>query len=498
MLFWTMLVWTLTTPSDSLWTLVHQEKYAEAIELGQALVSEGRADRTALLGLAFAYRATDRLDQAEAIYQTMVSANPRDVDALLGLALVLSWQGQLDSAIAVYHRVRQIEPGNREALLGLARTYGWADRLATAQAYADTAIAWFPDDPEVYQLAGEIQVWADHLEQAIPLYQQAMALEPDNPVHGVRLAQVYEWLGDYRRARALYAQVLAMDPTNPEAQAGMQRVRAAMGYRVELGADNTREQDGSVRGDYRRMVVGIGGQGPWPALRWRVRVYGTQNTRGETTNPWLLVAPELRVRLGSRGSLGGHIGWNPTHPSAWTYGVSLSWRLPGLSLQAEHTRDILEPVALILFQNTRLRATLRTWGAQFKASAEYGTIPSDTNRRRLLDFTVTRDIRLPWLTVKPLYSFGFMAYDHGSPKYYSPDRIQRHALGLGIFRSFGRGYFYADYAQSVWVAEGTPGTRNGSLEVGYGDFYVSVSYFATTENYEAWTVKVGHVLRIPR
>ncbi len=497
MLWFTLLI-VMWTPADSLWNLIGQERYEQAVRFGESLVKEGRADRQTLLGLAYAYRTLDRLDDAVEIYQSILSANPRDVDALLGLALVLSWQGSLDSAIAVYQRVRQVDPGNREAWIGLIRTYGWAGRLQTAMTYADSALALFPDDPEVSQLAGDLRVWADRLEEAIPYFERAIQQAPERPELWIALAQTYEWLERFQKARETYRKALALDPENPKAQQGLQRIQKALGYEITLQADYTDEQDGTIAGDYRRVVVGVGKRGPWENLKWRIRVYGTRNQRGTEHNTWVLVAPELQYRLGRRWSLAGYTGWNPTHPSAYTLGWTLAYTAPLVRAHASYARDLLEPVRLVILQNAQFALDARVFGTQWKASVQWGTIPADTNTRRLLDLSLARDFPVFGITLKPMYSFGYMAYDHGSALYYSPDKILRHALGLGIFRTFGRAYLYMDYAQSVWTASGTPGTRNGSLEVGYGAWYLSVSYFATTEGYQAWTWKMGQTFQIPR
>ncbi len=493
MIAWILVFWSLGAPAnlaDSLWTLNAQGEFAAVLQIARQHQLLKTPERDLWLAVAFAYRNLDSLDQAARLYTAILEANPRDPDALLGLALVLSWQDRLDSALQVYHRVLEVQPGNVEALLGLARICGWAERWDCAWRYLNQAQARDSLNPEVWELAGDLALWQDQLPRATRAYRQALRLDSTRQRTWLQLARVLEWQGFYRRALRAYRRVLQLQPGHPEALRGLKTCREHLSWEVQVAWKSTLEDDNGTAGRYHSpLLVLRGPERPW--LRWSWKVAWLQNQRDTLANRLLQWIPEVVLWPQGPVTLRAAYAWSP-EPRArnWWLGAQGRWGPASMGVSWRH--ELLEPVREINLQAVKGEGSLRLWRLEFRVLAEWATVPWDTNAYRVWEVgTRLQVVRTPRTRLTLLHDYGTQAYDHWSPYYYSPEALKRHALGLAVFRKTTWGYAYAEGSRSVWEAPETPGVTTLSAELGVHRFYLSLTYFATTQAYHTWTLNAG-------
>ncbi len=485
--------------ADSLWSLNAQGAFDQVLAIARAQHLAETPDRDLWLALAFAYRSLDSLSQAQALYEALLEANPRDADALLGLALVLSWQDQLDSAIHVYQRVLEIRPGDLDALLGLARTCGWAERWACAQQALAQAQARAPHHAEVFELAGDLALWQDRLAEAARAYRQALDLDPQNLRVQRQLARVLEWQGQYRQALQVYQNLLAQRPHDPEALQGLRTCREHLAWKVHLLWKSTLEDDAGTPGRYHSPQWELLGP-DHPRVRWRIKTALLLNQRDTLRNRLFQVIPGLLLWPEGPVTLRAAYAWSP-EPAARNWWLALQARLWGIHAGLAWRHELLEPVREVTARTVRteLRWTSTRW--HLSASGEWASIPADTNRSQALDLSAHLFfVHTPHTRLALTYAYGTLAYEHWSALYYSPEALRRHSLGLSGFRHLPWGYAYAEASVSLWTAEDSPGVQTFAAELGIHRFYLSLTYFATTQQYHTWTLLAGlrwPLMRIP-
>ena len=488
-----LLAWTLLTSpglADSLWSLNARGEFETVLQIARARNLKETPDRDLWLAVAFAYRNLDSLDQARHLYEAILEANPQDTDALLGLALVLSWQDRLDSAIQTYRKALELQPGNLEALLGLARTCGWASRWACAQEALERARRLNPENPEVEELAGDLALWQDRLKEATQAYRRAFFLDSTRIRAGLQWARSLEWQGKYRLALRAYRRVLQVDPNNPEALKGVASCRDHLALQARLTWKSVWEDDNGTQGRYHAPILELHGP-DLPFWQWSLKTTWLLNRRDTLQNRLVQWIPGIVILPQGPVTLRAAYAWSPA-PAARNWWLGASARLRRLHLGLAWRNELLEPVREIQARTLRAEARLQ-WGRwDLKTFGEWGTVPADTNRSRVLELDARVFLIHRHHTRLALgYTYGTMGYDHWSALYYSPEAIRRHSLGLSVFHTFSWGYAYAEGSGSVWTAKDTPGVQTFAAEIGFGRFFASLSYFATTENYHTWTLETG-------
>ncbi len=486
----------INSPVDDVWELARSERYKEAIELAKQYLAENKEERDILLALAFSYRALDSLDQAIEIYRKILSVNPDDYDALLGLALTLSWKGDLEKSVEVYREILSKYPSDLEALMGLARVYGWASKLKEAMLYADSAVKLAPQNPEVYKLRGDIAVYRDNLRDALSYYLKASELDSTNPEYLLKAAEVCEWMEDSGNAVKYLRRVLNISPDDVRARKALERIKRSRRTKYSIDLTLSSEKDSVTPGRYNVVKLGFRKK----LTKWLELALNTTlsyNSRGDSSRNYLFIAPGLTFRPWRSLFLSISSSFNTGDSEANGLWLGFGLRKPPVFLSILYSRELLEPVNRIRINHISADIRINWKFAEIKGNFDGGEIPADTNSRTVYDVTVLAEILRDPLVLKPFYSFGAMTYEKWSPYYYSPEELKRHSLGLSIYKSFGRFYIYSDFSASVKESSGSPGVRTGSFEIGYGDIFLSFSYFATTQNYRYLTFKMGSKRHLP-
>lgn len=168
--------------------LVEQRRYAEAITLYDALLTERPADADLLIEAGRVNAWADRHDAAARLYQqTIATAPARRHDVLLPLAWQFAWAGRHAEAIPLFREAAQQLPAHRTEAL-----HGWAESLAASR----------------------------QLEAALEVYRQ---LPPDDVRARKAEARLLRWLHRHAEAEARYRAILNDHPRDQEARLGLAR-----------------------------------------------------------------------------------------------------------------------------------------------------------------------------------------------------------------------------------------------------------------------------------
>ena len=472
---------------DRLWKLIDQGKYTTVIEEANQYIKKGNVEKDVLLALAYSYRVTDSTDKAIKIYYKILSANPSDYDALSGLAFTLSWKGDLDSSIKVYKKLLKSYKNDREALMGIARVYGWKGDLKQAKKWIKKALSIYPDSPDVLKICGDIYTWDDRLKEAARCYEKAHEKSPKDVEIIIKLARTYEWMGDYKNSLKWYRMALSLDPQNKDAISGIKRIKNARKPTLSLKYSNGLEIDSTTKTRWNSMVLNLKGKLN-RYLGYSIRASGYNARKIDTSRTTYFMQPGIIFT------------YNPfTLTLAPGFGTTnvmyseLSFKKDPVTLSAIYTDEILEDVHLIKIKHLELNGELDMFGFELKTGYDKGQIPYDNNSRVIFDFTLIRNLISNPVSLKILYSYGYKDYANWSPYYYSPSNFSLHSLGAMIFKSLGKGYIYADFSRSFY---GQPQMLSTSAEAGFRNFYVSISYFETSENYSYTNISAGLTTRL--
>ncbi len=472
---------------DRLWEMIDMEKYREVIDTASKYLKEGELNKQAMLALAYAFRVEGEFDSAIAIYKRILEVNPDDFDALDGLAFTLSWQGDLDSAISVYKKMFQLFKYKKDVLTGLARTYGWMGKLKEAKKWIRIALKKYPDSPDVLELCGDIYTWDGKLGEGIRCYRKALNKSSRNVDLIIKIAQNYEWQNDINNAISWYRKALQIDPTNSKARAGLKRVTKLKYPALSIKYSHAKEIDSTTTTYWNNVNL---------FTHYRLLKHLTVSLRMILDHSIKNDSAETKTYFQPGISLNYHpfqLTIAPGFGSTSILYSGLIFKFPSFRMEGKYLDEILEPIELIKIKHIELSSELDAFNFKIKGGYDYGEIPYDDNRRKMVDFSIERKIIESPAVIKFIYSYDYKNYENWSPYYYSPSDFHQHSIGGMFFKSFGQGYLYFDVSKSFY---GTPGTFSSSAEVGYRSFYFSVSVFKTTENYEYFSINTGLTTRI--
>ncbi len=472
---------------ERFWKMIDLGKYREVIDTASVYLKEGRLDKKAMLALAYAYRVEGKFDSALSIYTRILKVNPDDFDALDGLAFTLSWKGDLDSAVAVYKKMFRLYKYKKDVLTGLARTYGWMGDMKDAKRWIKIAVKKFPESSDVYELCGDIYTWDGKLKKAVNCYKKALSKSPKNVDLMIKVAQNYEWQNDVKNAILWYRKALQLDPTNSKALKGLKRVSKLRYPVLSVKYSHAKEIDSTTTTYWNNLNLFMHHR-LFKTLTVSMRIMLDHSIKNDSSSTKVYFQPGISLLF-----LPFQFTVAPGFGSTSLLYSSLIFKFTPLKIEGKYLEEILEPIELIKINHFELNGELDIAAFKLKGGYDYGKIPFDDNTRKLIDLSIERNLLTEPVLIKFIYSYGYKNYQNWSPYYYSPSDFHQHSIGAMFFKSFGKGYIYFDMSKSFY---GSPGTFSSSAEVGFRNFYVSVSIFKTTENYEYLNVNTGLNTRI--
>jgi tetratricopeptide (TPR) repeat protein len=205
-----------------------QGQYDQAITWLRQAVAAQESNAVLQSNLGAAYRAADRLAEAEACYRQALRLKPDFAEASNNLGNILKVRGKVVEAADLYRLAILARPNYPEAHhnLGLAlKELG--DRSAAVVQFQE-AIRLQPAFAEAHQALGLVQFEDDQLEEAVGHFQQALKVEPQWHEAHFYLGQTLQRLGRSDQALAHLGMALRLKMTQAAATAPL-----SPGTRVE-------------------------------------------------------------------------------------------------------------------------------------------------------------------------------------------------------------------------------------------------------------------------
>jgi len=202
-----------------------QGETGPAIELYQALVTDGRADADIFLLLGHALLMEDCPVSAETAYRQALLLRPRDRGAMLGMTKCLLRQERYVEAQALLRELMRMDPDNRElwslqsnAFLAVGKTDAAARALENARRLGCA-------DAEMLAALGDLYLDRDQPEDALDAYSVAFGVEAPSVPRMLRAVQGFLMLHDHTRAGEMVDRINGVLQRNPDAMTDSEGVK---------------------------------------------------------------------------------------------------------------------------------------------------------------------------------------------------------------------------------------------------------------------------------
>jgi choline-sulfatase len=196
----------------------------EAIELlGEAGSASAKA------GLAEAFLASDRYEEARALLEEAVRIDPDNTRALALLGPIYGRAGELPLAAKTLERAVALGETSAEIRRNLALVYMQEGRIPRAVAELQKASEDSPSDAAVWFTLGNAYLRSRNGDRAAQAFESALALRPDWPEATFNLALAYQGAGQSMKAAEAYRRFLSnVGSADPEKRAEAERRLAAL------------------------------------------------------------------------------------------------------------------------------------------------------------------------------------------------------------------------------------------------------------------------------
>ncbi len=211
-------------------------------------------DAATLVNLGRARLASQRLDEAEALFRRALSHDAASVDARVGMAEVAGRRGRNEEAIRWLEEIRVGDARAIASRLLLARLYLSSKETAKAARVLTEALAAAPNRADVLIAAGRLQQDFGQYEQALGYFRKAADLEPRQASHWLHVSLAQLALGHQVAARESVDRALALDRDSVEATALAVRLDAADGS-PQAGLARALELRKRLPGDARAALL---------------------------------------------------------------------------------------------------------------------------------------------------------------------------------------------------------------------------------------------------
>ncbi|HEX9303303.1 MAG TPA: tetratricopeptide repeat protein [Thermoanaerobaculia bacterium] len=162
-----------------------------AAEFEQALAQQP-SSIDALLGLAAAYLAAGRIDDARNVYQRAAAEQPNYWAVYNHFGSFYYRLGRYPEAIAMFEQAVRHRPESSRAYNNLGAAYFKSDRFAGARKAFERSIQIEPN-AGAYSGLGNVEYFVGNYRSAAAAFEQAAKLVPGNYVNWANLADAYRW-----------------------------------------------------------------------------------------------------------------------------------------------------------------------------------------------------------------------------------------------------------------------------------------------------------------
>jgi tetratricopeptide (TPR) repeat protein len=194
------------------WKLLAAGENLEALELFDAVLSEGKSDVDTWIGRGFSLYGLGRCEEAIASCDRAIYINPDDHRAWIGRGFSLGDLGRYEEAISSYDRAIFINPDNHQAWNNRGVFLHDLGRYEEAISSYDRAIFINPDNHQAWYNRGISLDDLGRCEEAIASYDRAIYINPDIYEawysRGISLGN----LGRYEEAITSYNRAISINP----------------------------------------------------------------------------------------------------------------------------------------------------------------------------------------------------------------------------------------------------------------------------------------------
>jgi serine/threonine-protein kinase len=200
-------------------------------------------DAEAHFGLAAAYRALQRIDEAERAYRQTISLQPANWQPHNDLGNLYILTGHYDEAIKHFQRAVALAPSEARPYEGMAGAHLYQESLDEARVWAQRALNIRPSYV-AYSYLGDASYLAEDYEAAARSYERALQINDTDYLVWGNLADVYGLLpGRDAEAKAAYQRAIrgaeewrSISPSDPEILSDLAAYRAKLGQDEEAVA----------------------------------------------------------------------------------------------------------------------------------------------------------------------------------------------------------------------------------------------------------------------
>ena len=189
---------------------------------GQALAGAGLVAATLVVIVLVGATASQSLIWIDSIslWTRAVALDPSSPRALTGLAAAYLAAGRREEARKLVEQAVRLNPRLPEALMGLAALLSLDGRAEEAVPYAKRAVSRRPRDPTLHHVLGEVLRAAGKREDAVAAFREAMRLAPESFMTGFVMARTLAEMGRTQEALAALVEAdrlaQAQNPSDPE------------------------------------------------------------------------------------------------------------------------------------------------------------------------------------------------------------------------------------------------------------------------------------------
>jgi tetratricopeptide (TPR) repeat protein len=195
-------------------------RHEEAIVLLERFVSIATDRRNSRYRLATLYQATDRVDDAVALYEALAAEDQADSRALIALASIRGKQGEHEIAMSLFRRGLEIAPLSPYAHRQLGIYHSRMGRYPEAIAELEETLRLKPDDGPTLQMLGITYATAGREADAMKIFQKCLEVDPTRLQVWLSMGECYEKMGNPAEAARCYQEAIkAGDPLAKDAKA---------------------------------------------------------------------------------------------------------------------------------------------------------------------------------------------------------------------------------------------------------------------------------------
>lgn len=188
------------------------EKPNNARMYAEAAVKAEPKNKQAMEIYAYVLSASQKNDEAIAIYRKWEKYYPTDPSANTRIATVYLTQGKGDLAYKEYEKAMKKAPKDTSIMVGAASALRTASKHDEAVALLQKAIAIDPKSSSAMSTLAEIYEAQNKTDLAIEQYKKLVALNPKSPQYIRRLAGAYDTKKDYMAEIEQYRKLVELDP----------------------------------------------------------------------------------------------------------------------------------------------------------------------------------------------------------------------------------------------------------------------------------------------